>query len=249
MAHLVNLCDGMARKPRIQTPGLIRHVMARGNGRMQIFLDDSDYRRFVFLFGEVVQEFDLECWNYCVMPNHYHATLCPTRPNLSEAIRRLNSEYAQWWNSRHDRVGHVFQGRFKDQIVQRQDYLLCLCRYVALNPVRAQLCAKPEDWPCSIYAAIVGKQLRPPFLNVDSTLQHFGAGPVTTLQHRFADFVTSNADDQATMDRIRSNERILGDRPFKVAVTAGADGCAAVLRGAASTEVDASAADAMNTVS
>ena len=97
--------------------------MARGNGRMRIFEDDTDYRYFVTLFGDIMEEFEIQCWNYCVMPNHYHATLQPTLPNLSRAIQRLNRRYAQRWNKRYDRVGHVFQGRFKDQIVQREGYL------------------------------------------------------------------------------------------------------------------------------
>ena len=137
----------MARAPRIQTPTLIRHVTSRGNGRMRIFLDDADYRQFVYVLGDVVEEFAIRCWNYCLMPNHYHATLQPTLPNLSAAIRRLNSVYAQWWNTRHGLVGHVFQGRFKDQIVDEDAYMLTLSRYVAMNPVRAGLATSPEDWP------------------------------------------------------------------------------------------------------
>ena len=112
----------MSRALRIQAPDLIRHVMSRGNGRMCIFLDEADYRQFVYILGDVVETFGLECWNYCLMPNHYHATLRPSRPNLSEAIRRLNSVYALWWNKRHQRVGHVFQGRFKAQVVDREGY-------------------------------------------------------------------------------------------------------------------------------
>jgi REP element-mobilizing transposase RayT len=69
--------------------------MARGNGRMSIFLDDTDYRQFVHLLGDVVEDLEIQCWNYCVMPNHFHATLCPTLPNLSEALRRINGRYAQ----------------------------------------------------------------------------------------------------------------------------------------------------------
>jgi len=123
---------------------------------MQIFLDDGDYKHFVYLLGDIIEEFGIECWNYCLMPNHYHATLRPTQPNLSEAMRRLNSIYAQWWNRRHERVGHVFQGRFKDQVVQREGYLTALCRYIALNPVRANLATRPEDWAWSSYAATSG---------------------------------------------------------------------------------------------
>ena len=90
------------------------------------------------------------------MPNHYHATLQPSQPNLSEALRRLNSVYARWWNERHQRVGHVFQGRFKDQIVDRDSYLLTLSRYVVMNPVRAGLVERPEDWRWSSYRATAG---------------------------------------------------------------------------------------------
>ena len=207
----------MARKQRIQTPGLIRHVMARGNGRMQIFLDDVDYRKFEYLLGDILEEFQIKCWNYCVMPNHYHATLCPTLPNLSDALRRLNGVYAQWWNWRHSRVGHVFQGRFKDQIVQEQTYLLALCRYVAMNPVRANLVEQPDKWPWSSYAGLVGLRPAAAFVDIDLTLRHFGEGDTRILRTRFADFVTMNTD-QGTDARIRSNERILGDRSFKNAL-------------------------------
>lgn len=185
---------------------------------MTIFLDDTDYRQFVYLLGEVSEEYRIECWNYCVMPNHYHATLCPSRPNLSAAIRRLNGAYAQWWNRRHGRVGHVFQGRFKDQIVQREGYLLALFRYVAMNPVRAQLCDQPEKWAWSSYAAIVGIRDAPAFLAVTATLRQFGEDDSRILRARFAGFVLAAPDDAAAVDRIRSNERILGERGFKEAV-------------------------------
>jgi putative transposase len=182
---------------------------------MQIFLDDVDYTRFVYLLGEVTDEFGIECWNYCLMPNHYHATLRPSRPNLSEAIRRLNSVYAQWWNRRHERVGHVFQGRFKDQIVQREGYLLVLCRYVALNPVRADLTARPEDWRWSSYAATIGLRTLPAFLAASSVLRQFGEGDERVLQARFATYVLSLDEHDCTNDRIRSNERVLGSGEFK----------------------------------
>jgi REP element-mobilizing transposase RayT len=190
--------------------------MARGNGRMSIFLDDADYRQFVYLLGDVVEDHGVECVNYCVMPNHYHATLRPTRPNLSEALRRLNSRYAQWWNKRHERVGHVFQGRFKDQIVQQEGYLLALCRYVAMNPVRARLVERPEDWEWSSYGGTAGLRPTPSFVAVDSVLRQFGSGEHRQLQTRYAEHVLGSPPEMlCTEDRIRSNERILGDWPFK----------------------------------
>lgn len=197
--------------------------MSRGNGQMKIFLDEADYRHFVHVLGDVVDGAAIRCWNYCLMPNHYHLTVQPTKPNLSEAIRRVNSVYAQWWNRRHTRVGHVFQGRFKDQIVERESYLLTLSRYVVMNPVRADLVKRPEDWRWSSYRATVG--LAPPssFLAASATLELFGDGDVSTLQTRFASHVIARMDDVASLDRIRSNDRILGTNLFKDAVAAARD--------------------------
>jgi len=193
--------------------------MARGNGRMPIFLDDHDYRKFVHLLGEAVDDSAMRCWNYCLMPNHYHVTLEPTRPNISAAIRRLNGCYAQWWNKRHERVGHVFQGRFKDQVVDRDGYLRTLSRYVVMNPVRAGLVARPDEWPWSSFRATMGICHPPPFLAASSTLRLFGEADDTTLQERFAQFVLAQPDDWETVDRIRSNESILGGRAFKELVS------------------------------
>ena len=181
---------------------------------MQIFDDERDYRRFVALFGNVLQEFDIKCWNYCLMPNHFHATLQPTAPNLSEAIRHVNGVYAQRWNKRHNHVGHVFQGRFKDQIVQREGHLVALCRYVARNPVRANLVTSPEHWEWSSYAATIGLRAAPSFLSIASTLEQFGPGDESMLQARFRDFVCGDPDE-VLEERFRSNERIVGDLLFK----------------------------------
>ena len=195
--------------------------MARGNGRMNIFVDDLDRRTFIFLLGEIVEEFAIVCWNYCLMSNHYHLTWCPTLPNISEAMRQLNSRYAQWWNDRHDRVGHVFQGRFKAQIVQRENYLLTLCRYVVMNPVRAGITAHPADWPWSSYRATVGLDKCPPFLSARSVQYLFGDSDIDVLQTRFADYVVQpHPEEDPIIDRFRSREAILGDKAFKSAVRA-----------------------------
>ena len=194
--------------------------MSRGNGRMCIFVDDEDYRQFVSTLSDVVEEYQLECWNYCLMPNHYHATLRPSQPNLSEAVRRLNGVYAQWWNRRHERVGHVFQGRFKAQVVDRDSYVMALSRYVVMNPVRAGLVARPEDWPWSSYRATAGLGTAPAFLDTSATLRLFGEGPETLLRARFASVVATPAEDLASSDRIRSNELVLGNRSFKERVAA-----------------------------
>ena len=208
----------MARLPRIEAPDLVRHVMSRGNGKMTIFLDDVDYQRFQNLLARVVEDFAIRCWNYCIMPNHYHLTIQPARLNLSETIQKLNGEYGFWWNRRHGRVGHVFQGRFKDQVVDRQAYLLTLCRYVVANPVRAGLVARPEAWAWSSYRSTVGLQATPAFLAADAVLRMF-SGSAGEAQERFAQFVNSTSDEAAVAtDVIRSNTTVLGSRAFRAYV-------------------------------
>ena len=151
------------------------------------------------------------------MPNHYHATLQPTLPNLSRAIQRLNTRYAQQWNKRNDHVGHVFQGRFKSQMVQREGYLSCLCRYVAHNPRRANLVNAPEDWEWSSYAATIGLRPPPSFVNVSATLNLFGPGERAVAQARFREFVCGEID-RAIDDRLRSADPIVGDHQFRAGI-------------------------------
>jgi len=190
--------------------------MSRGNGRMRIFLDEVDYRKLLYVLGDVVEAFGVECWDYCIMPNHYHLVLRPVKPNLSIAIRHLNSVYAMWWNGAHSNVGHVFQGRFKDQIVQREGYLLALCRYIARNPVRAGLVDRPEQWPWSSYRATAGLCRNPGFLDSEAVLRQFGDAELDQLRSRYTRHVLGVLpDEDALTERIRSKEKVIGDPAFK----------------------------------
>ncbi len=211
----------MARSKRIQIPGLIRHVMARGNGRMSIFLDDVDYRHFVYLLGDVVESLEIECLNYCVMPNHYHATLRPTLPNFSEGVRSdqqpLRPMVEQASRACWPRLPGPLQG---------SDRSTGGLSAVALSLHRSESGArragrKPRNWEWSSYAATTGLRPSPSFLAVESVLHQFGPGERATLQARFTAHVLGNEDDSwSTEDRLRSNERILGDRAFKDSLTA-----------------------------
>lgn len=207
----------MPRYKRIREPGLLRHVMSRGNGRMQIFLDDEDYRKFLYILSDVLDAYNVECWDACVMPNHYHLALVNLEPNLPEAMQHLNGEYGLWWNARHGRVGHVFQGRYKDQIVQREGYLLNLVRYIALNPVRAGLVREPELWPWSAYRCLAGAAPNPGFLCAERILAAFGDGQTATQRQRYVQHVLGavlNEDD--VYKRFRSRQRMIGNRQFKL---------------------------------
>jgi len=149
----------MARPLRISFPGAIYHVMARGNSKNIIFTDATDHARFAEVLEESIIRFGLKCHARCQMPNHYHLVVETPAANLSAAMKHLNGVYSQWWNTRHGRCGHLMQGRFKAQLVQRERYLIAVCRYVRLNPVRAKLVSKPEDWPWGSCGAAVGSAL------------------------------------------------------------------------------------------
>ena len=185
---------------------------------MDIFRDSRDYRQYEFLLAQVADEYDVECWGFCGMRNHYHAILRPLRANISAAMQKLNGEYGQWWNKRHGYVGHLFQDRFKDQIVQGDKYLMTLIRYVARNPLRAGFVEDLSAWPCGSYRALAGLETPPPFLSVGAVLQQFGTGDLATLQARFSAHILGDHEDAAVLDRIRSKDRIIGDSDFVKAV-------------------------------
>jgi putative transposase len=201
----------MSRPLRIQAAGLIYHVVARGNNKMAIFLDDLDHARFLEMLAEVVTTFEVDCWLFCLMGNHHHLVLRTRQPNLSPAMRDLNGQYAQWWNRRHTRVGHVFQGRFKAQVVEASVYLVRLCRYVLLNPVRAGLCAHPEEWRWNSYKALAGTSPSP-WVDVEGLLGQVDAER-GAVRRRLLDYVDPEADpDIASF--IRSDRRVIGTPAF-----------------------------------
>jgi putative transposase len=146
----------MARPLRIEFADAVYHVTSRGNGRQKIFLDDQDNLKFLELFGKTLVRFNWVCHAFCLMVNHYHLMIETPDANLSKGMHHLNATFCQAHHKRHDTVGHLLQGRFKAIVVDRESYLLELARYVVLNPVRAGLVARPEDWHWSSYRATAG---------------------------------------------------------------------------------------------
>src|SRR3954466_5820873 len=179
----------MARPLRIQAAGLTYHITARGVRRSSIYLDDRDRRRFLALLAEVVDRYALRCHAYCQMTNHYHLALTTADANLSRAIQQLNVDYAQWWNWRHQRSGHVFQSRFHAQVVQDEAYLVNVCRYIVLNPVRAGIVGAAEEWPWSSYRAMIGLAVQP-FLDSDRLRDVLAPGDPSAGAVRFRDCVS-----------------------------------------------------------
>lgn len=143
----------MARPLRIEYPGAIYHLTARGNARASIFRDDTDRLEFLVIIGNLTEQFNWCCHGYCLMGNHYHLLVETPDANLSAGMRQLGGIYTQRFNRRHNEVGHLFQGRYKSILIEKENYLLELSRYIVLNPVRAKIVADPADYSWSSYAA------------------------------------------------------------------------------------------------
>ena len=165
----------MARPLRIEYAGAVYHVSSRGNAGNSIFDDDGDRIMLLNIIGEVNDRYHWLCHAYCLMDNHYHLVLETPEGNLSKGMRQFNGIYTMRFNKRHQRAGHVFQGRYKAILIQKESHLLEVCRYVLLNPVRAQMVKRPEAWRWSSYKGTVGMEKPHPCLTVDWILGQFGA--------------------------------------------------------------------------
>jgi len=204
----------MARPLRIEFPGALYHVTSRGNGRQKIFLDDHDNRKFLELLGKTVQRFNWICHSFCLMVNHYHLMIETPDANLSSGMHHLNATFGQAHNKTHDTVGHLFQGRFKAIVVDRESYLLELARYVVLNPVRAEMAARPEDWPWSSYRATVGLPAaeKTEFLTTSWLLGQFGPDEAAARKN-YTDFVAAGIGRDSPWPKLQS-QLFLGGETF-----------------------------------
>ncbi|MEW5906965.1 MAG: transposase [Elusimicrobiota bacterium] len=178
----------MARPLRIEYPGAVYHVTSRGNHRGGIFLNRSDRVAFLSLLAETVRRFHLSCYAYCLMGNHYHLLLETSEPNLARAMRHLNGVYTQRFNWEHSESGHLLQGRYAAILIDKSSHLLEVCRYIALNPVRAGLAPAPSDWEWSSYRATVGLEEVPGFMDASTVLAQFGHD-APSARRRYAEFV------------------------------------------------------------
>ena len=192
----------MARPLRIQFPGAIYHVTSRGNAGQAIFIDDEGRDRFFDVLSIVVERFNWLCHAYCLMGNHYHLLIETLNGNLSKGMRELNGVYTQGFNQRYRRVGHLFQGRYKAIIVEKDNHLLSLCRYVVLNPVRVGLIKRPEQWRGSSYRATIGLVKRPSFLTDDWIVSQFG-GRKRMATEKYRRFVMEGIDKESPWETLK----------------------------------------------
>ena len=203
----------MARPLRIEYPGALYHVTSRGNARAKIFLDDYDYRTFLDVLGFVVQRFNWLCHAYCLLPNHYHMLIETPEGNLSRGMRQLNGIYTQKFNWKRCRSGHLLQGRYKAILVDKDEYLLELSRYLMLNPVRAGIAEFPWEYAWSSYRVTLGKEKAPEFLTTDWLLACFGEKR-GSAQRRFANFVREGMKIRTSPWSELKGQIYLGDEAF-----------------------------------
>lgn len=196
----------MARPLRLAVADGTYHVTARGNERRAIVTDDLDRHAFLRVLERTVDRFDWRCLSYCLMDNHFHLLVRTPEPNLPRGMQQLKGSFAQAFNRRHARVGHLFAGRYGAQLVQRDAHLLAVFRYIARNPVAAGLVVRPEGWRWSAHAALRGETPAPPFLAVGEALTLFGGVAAHDAYSRFVatDDVGSNFPGSAAA----------GDRAF-----------------------------------
>ena len=209
----------MARPLRIEFPGALYHVTSRGDRREDIFVDDAGRARLLAVVAQGMARFDAQVLAYCLMGNHYHFVLHTRQGNLSALMRHLNGVYTQAFNRRRGKVGHLFQGRFKAVLVDREAYLLEVCRYVELNPVRAGMVAQAGDWPWSSYRAHTGRAQGPAWLDSGELWGYLlGRDALTDAdralaQQRYAELVAAGVGQALWADGL-NRQIYLGDDEF-----------------------------------
>ena len=213
----------MARPLRIEFPGALYHVTSRGNARQRVFRDDEDREMFLATLDWVVTRFRWRCHAYCLMDNHVHLLIETPQPTLSRGMRQLNGVYTQRFNRRHRKVGHLFQGRFKAILVEKEGYLLELARYIVLNPVRAKMVKKPDRYPWSSYRAMVGLAPVPPALATDWILNQF-ADTRATARRRYAKFVHDGIGVPGPWEEVKG-QVLLGSEAFVERLTTQLEKC------------------------
>ena len=165
----------MARPLRIEYPGAVYHITSRGNEKKSVFKDDANREAFLRILAHVNKRYSWICHAYCLMDNHYHLLIETPEGNLSLGMRQLNGVYTQAFNKQFNRTGHLFQGRYKAILIQKDSHLLEVCRYVVLNPVRAHMVEHPDAWTWSSYRATAGKKEPHACLTIDWVLGQFSS--------------------------------------------------------------------------
>ncbi|MFH1142544.1 MAG: transposase [Candidatus Uhrbacteria bacterium] len=201
----------MARPLRVEYPGALYHVTSRGNAKNSIFLTDKDRFCFLEILKNVCDTHNWICYAYCLMDNHYHLLIESVDATLSSGMRDLNGVYTQRFNYLNDSVGHIFQGRFKSFVIEKEFYLLRVARYTVLNPVRAGLVRHPRDWRWCSYNETIGNS-KAILIKPEPLLEIFGDDLVGATEE-YKIFVEEGVDEKSPFEEIDEGV-ILGSPQF-----------------------------------
>jgi REP element-mobilizing transposase RayT len=182
------------RPLRLEFPGALWHVTNRGVERRSIYADDHDRLHFLHLLEMVIDAYRWQLLAYVLMSNHYHLFFRTPDTNLSRGMKDLDGDYASFFNARHRRTGHLFQGRFKGHLVEGETYLLEVARYIVLNPVRARMVQAPGEWRWSSYRATGGLAAVLRWLDPGPILDVFHADDWNVAMRGYREFVTAAID-------------------------------------------------------
>jgi putative transposase len=204
----------MARPLRIAFPGAFYHITSRGNERKDIFKSLADREKFLFYLESATQRYEAIIHVYCLMGNHYHLLLETPSENLSQIMRHINGAYTTYFNIKRQRSGHLFQGRFKAILVDKDEYSKELSRYIHLNPIRAGINDKVEEYRWSSYLDYVGQRNAPAWLERNFILGYFGNKP-SVAQKNYRNFVRAGLDtnDESPLSEVVGST-ILGSEGF-----------------------------------
>lgn len=209
----------MARPLRLEMPGGLYHVLVRGNERRDVFRDDRDRTRYLERLAHYQQKFGFQVWAYCLMSNHVHLAIARGEARLSRIMAGLQSSYTQYFNRRHRRSGHLFQGRYKAYLVEKDRYALALIRYIHENPSKARMVSRPEEyvWSSDRYYR---RGHGPEWLEIDRVLQMLGRGrsaAIRAYRRLMREAVAEDYDDLPSWGQAVKGDEAFAARVFVAA--------------------------------
>ncbi len=203
----------MPRAPRLHDAGLLHHVISRGNDRQPLFKTSADFQKYIDLLSQARRQYPVKIYNYVLMDNHVHLLIEPQKEgNLSKFMEYVTKEYAKYFNKTYDRMGHVFQGRFKSFVVQHERYFFSCSRYIDLHPVKEKLVLHPHQYQWSGHGALAAGKPSPLTLDVHSLYGNLGA---TTHERQIAYRGLVTASMGEDLDLLDKRVCVLGDKEFK----------------------------------
>lgn len=203
----------MTRSLRIEFPGAFYHVMSRGNEKQAIYRSCRDRMKFLGYLESASNRYGAIIHSYCLMDNHYHLMIETPGGNLAQIMRHINGAYTSYFNAKHTRVGHLFQGRYRSILVDVDEYCLTLSRYIHMNPVKEGLSSKPLEYEWSSYRYFLNEQISEKWLNTSFLLALVGDG--NRVREQYQRYVEEDDDDYGCLYGKKSAAMaILGRQEF-----------------------------------